>query len=52
MRRTKYRYDFSNENELKDINYLIKLGVEKHRFGGGKTNLVKSHPKQHCGVVS
>ena len=32
--RTKYRYDFANEVELKDIKYLIKLGLAKHHFGG------------------
>ncbi|AWL08843.1 hypothetical protein HME7025_00974 [Aquirufa nivalisilvae] len=37
--RTKYRYDFANENELKDIKYLVKLGLAKHQFGGTKPSL-------------
>ena len=37
--RTKYRYDFANEQELKDIKYLVKLGLAKHHFGGAKPSL-------------
>lgn len=37
--RTKYRYDFARENELKDIKYLVKLGLAKHHFGGAKPSL-------------
>ncbi|WP_207494390.1 hypothetical protein [Aridibaculum aurantiacum] len=34
--RTKYRFDFAGEQELKDIKYLVKLGLAKHEFGGKK----------------
>lgn len=37
--RTKYRYDFANEQELNDIKYLVKLGLAKHHFGGAKPSL-------------
>lgn len=37
--RAKYRYDFTSEAELKDLKYLIKLGLAKHHFGGTKPSL-------------
>lgn len=37
--RTKYRYDFATNQELKDIKYLVKLGLAKHHFGGKKPRL-------------
>lgn len=37
--RVKYRYDFASGSELKDIKYLIKLGIAKHHFGGRKPNI-------------
>jgi len=37
--RTKYRYDFAEEDELKDISYLTKMGLAKHEFGGAKPGL-------------
>jgi len=37
--RTKYRYDFTNQEELKSIKYLIKLGIAKHQYGGSKPSL-------------
>ncbi len=39
--RTKYRFDFTSPNELKNIEYLIKLGLAKHHFGGSKPSLAK-----------
>lgn len=39
--RTKYRFDFASEAELKDIKYLIKLGLAKHHFGGVKPSLAQ-----------
>jgi len=37
--RTKYRYDFASQDELKNIKYLIKLGLAKHQFGGSKPSM-------------
>lgn len=37
--RTKYRFDFATQEELKDIKYLVKLGLAKHEFGGSKPSL-------------
>jgi hypothetical protein len=35
--KAKYRYDFTTELELRDIQYLIKMGLAKHEFGGKPT---------------
>jgi len=37
--RTKYRYDFASQEELKDITYLTKMGIAKHEFGAQKPGL-------------
>jgi len=37
--RAKYRFDFASQDELKDIKYLVKLGLAKHHFGGTKPGL-------------
>lgn len=37
--RAKYRYDFVGKEDLKNIEYLIKLGLAKHHFGGAKPTL-------------
>jgi hypothetical protein len=37
--RTKYRFDFVNQDELKSIKYLVKLGLAKHHFGGAKPSM-------------
>ena len=37
--RSRYRYDFASDSELKSIEYLIKLGLAKHHFGGKKPGL-------------
>ena len=37
--RTKYRFDFVNEDDLKNIKYLVKLGLAKHHFGGQKPSI-------------
>jgi hypothetical protein len=37
--RTKYRFDFVNQDELKSIKYLVKLGLAKHQFGGAKPSM-------------
>jgi len=37
--RTKYRYDFASEDDLKNIKYLVKLGLAKHEFGGQKPSI-------------
>jgi len=37
--RTKYRYDFASDDELKEISYLTKMGLAKHEFGGSKPGL-------------
>lgn len=37
--RTKYRFDFASQDELKSIKYLVKLGLAKHHFGGAKPSM-------------
>jgi hypothetical protein len=37
--RTKYRFDFATEEDLKSIKYLVKVGLAKHHFGGQKPTL-------------
>ena len=37
--RARYRFDFASQVELKDIKYLVKLGIAKHHFGGAKPSL-------------
>jgi len=37
--RTRYRFDFVNQDELKSIRYLVKLGLAKHHFGGAKPSM-------------
>jgi hypothetical protein len=39
--RAKYRYDFVSTTELKEMEYLIKMGLAKHEFGDKKPNLNK-----------
>jgi len=39
--RTKYRFDFLNQDELKSITYLVKLGLAKHQFGGAKPSMLQ-----------
>lgn len=39
--RSKYRFDFANETELKEMSYLIKMGYAKHEFGIKKPNLTQ-----------
>lgn len=39
--RTKYRYDFVSNETLKEIEYLIKMGLAKHHFGDKKPGLDK-----------
>jgi len=37
--RSRYRYDFVDPKGLKEIEYLIKMGLAKHEFGGKKPGL-------------
>lgn len=37
--RARYRFDFASQGDLKDIKYLVKLGLAKHHFGGAKPSL-------------
>lgn len=37
--RSKYRYDFASKDELKDISYLAKMGLAKHKFGDKKPSI-------------
>jgi len=37
--RSKYRFDFASNEELKDISYLTKMGLAKHQFGDKKPGL-------------
>jgi hypothetical protein len=39
--RSKYRYDFLSHRELKDIEYLVKMGLAKHQFGDKRPNMTK-----------
>lgn len=39
--RARYKYDFADDVELRDLSYLIKLGLAKHTFGGRKPGLDK-----------
>ena len=39
--RTEYRYSFATPKELKEIEYLIKMGLAKHQFGIKKPGLDK-----------
>lgn len=34
--RTKYRYDYASPDTVREMVYLIKLGLAKHEFGGAK----------------
>lgn len=37
--RARYRYDFIDSTELKNIKYLVKMGLAKHEFGDKKPGL-------------
>lgn len=37
--KTKYRYDFATEEDLKQISYLAKMGLAKHEFGDKKPGI-------------
>jgi hypothetical protein len=37
--RSKYRFDFASNEELKDISYLTKMGIAKHQFGDKRPGL-------------
>lgn len=37
--RARYRFDFASLEDLKDIKYLVKLGLAKHHFGAAKPSL-------------
>lgn len=37
----KYSFDFVNPIELKNIKYLVKLGLAKHHFGGNKPSMAQ-----------
>lgn len=39
--RAKYRFDFVDESTLKEISYLIKMGLAKHQFGEKNPGLDK-----------
>ncbi len=39
--RARYKYDFADSSELRDISYLIKMGLAKHEFGHKRPRLDK-----------